>query len=142
MSLYDEVRLIPYGSKLIGGKTDIDIDDAVALRAGEMVVVLASSTHTVMMRPVRKLDAGEQSHIYQLFDRAVYRGSPDARLGLSQLLPEAFNGEIRATAREFDQSIRNEFTGTRVTLAHLVESRVNFMCFHQSFLMRFRLSSY
>jgi hypothetical protein len=44
------------------------------LRAGQMVVVLAPTTHTVVMRPICKLNPGEQSHIYQLFDRTVDRG--------------------------------------------------------------------
>ena len=102
MALDDEVRLILYRRELIGGKTDIDIDNAMTLRAGEMVMVLVSPTNAVMMGPVRKLDAGQQSHIHQLLDRTVDRGSPNAWLSLSKLLPEALNCEIRATAGEFD----------------------------------------
>jgi hypothetical protein len=83
MSLNDKVRLLPNGRELIRGEADVDIDDAVALRAGEMVVVVVSLTDTVVMCPVGKLDAGEQSSIHQLFDRTIDRGSSDAWLVLS-----------------------------------------------------------
>ncbi len=83
MPLNDKVRLLPNGRDLICGETDVDIDDAVALRAGEVVVVLVSIADTVVMCPVCKLDAGEQSPIHELFDRAVDRGSAYAWLGLS-----------------------------------------------------------
>lgn len=83
MPLNDKVRLIPDGRELISGETDIDIDDAIALRAGEVVVVLASTTDTVVVCPVRKLNPGEQSHIHQLFDRTVDGGSAYTWLDLS-----------------------------------------------------------
>ena len=83
MALNDKIRLNPNVRKLIGGETYIDIDDAMALRAGEVVVVLASTTDTVVMRPIRKLNPGKQSHIHQLFDRTIDRGSAYTRLGLS-----------------------------------------------------------
>ena len=68
MPLNDKVRLIPNGRELISGKTDIDIDDAMAVRAGEVVVVLASTTDTVVMCSICKLNPVEHSHIHQLFD--------------------------------------------------------------------------
>ena len=83
MALNDKICLNPNVRKLIGGETDIDIDDAMALRAGEVVVVFVPTTDTVMMRPVRKFDPGKQSHIHQLFDRTVDRGSANTWLGLS-----------------------------------------------------------
>ena len=83
MPLDDKVRLVPNGRELISGETDIDIDDAMALRAGEVVVVLASITDKVVMCPIRKLNPGEQSHIHQLFDRTVDRGPTYTWLGLS-----------------------------------------------------------
>jgi hypothetical protein len=83
MALNDKISLNPNVRELISRETDIDIDDAMALCAGEVVVVLASTTDTVVMCPIRKLNPGEQSHIHQLFDRTIDRGSAYARLGLS-----------------------------------------------------------
>ncbi len=97
MPFNDKVRLIPNGRELLCGEADLDIDDAMALRAGQMVVVLAVATDTVMVRPVRELDPGEQSSIHELFHRTVDRGSAYPWLDLSELLPEVLSGEIRAT---------------------------------------------
>jgi hypothetical protein len=135
MPLNDKVCLVPNGHKLISGETDIDIDDAMALGAGQMVVVLAAATDTVVMGPVGKLDPGEQSHIHQLFHPTVDRGSAYPWLGLPEFLPEVLHSEIRTEAFKLDQSVRNEFAWTRVALAHLVESRVNCMRYHLHFLL-------
>ena len=59
MPFNHKVCLFPYGRELISGKTKIDIDDAVALCAGEMVVVLVSTAHTIVMCPICELNAGE-----------------------------------------------------------------------------------
>jgi hypothetical protein len=83
MPFNDKIRLISNACELISRETDIDVDDAMTLRAGEVVVVLASTTDTVVMCPICKLNPGEQSHIYQLFDRTVDRGSAYTWLGLS-----------------------------------------------------------
>jgi hypothetical protein len=134
MPLNHKVRLVPNGRELISGETNIDIDDAMALSAGEMVVVLVSTTHPIVMGPISELNAGEQSHVHQFFDHTIHRRPAYAWLDLAELLPEIFHREIRATASQLDQSIRNEFARARVALAHLVESRVNFICYHHSFL--------
>ncbi len=83
MPLNDKVLLLPNGRELISRETDIDIDDAMTLRAGKMMVVLTPTANTVVMRPIRKLDPSKQSHIYQLFDRTIDRGSAYAWLSLS-----------------------------------------------------------
>lgn len=83
MPLNDKARLIPNGHELISGEAEIDVDDVMALCAGKMVVVLASTADTVVMCPVRELDPGEQSFIHQLFDRTVDRGPAYPWLGLS-----------------------------------------------------------
>ena len=83
MPLNDKVLLLPNGRELISRETDIDIDDAMTLRAGKMMVVLTPTANTVVMRPIRKLYPSKQSHIYQLFDRTIDRGSAYTRLGLS-----------------------------------------------------------
>jgi hypothetical protein len=82
MPLNDEIRLLPDGRKLVRRETDVDIDDAVTPRAGKMVVMLAPTTDTKVMRPICKLDAGQQPPIHQLFNRTVDRGPAYAWLGL------------------------------------------------------------
>jgi hypothetical protein len=134
MPLNHKVRLVPNGRELISGETNIDIDDAVALRAGEMVVVLVSTTHSIVMGPICELNAGEQSHVHQFFDRTIHCRPAQAWLDLAELLPEIFHREICAEVGEFDQALRNEFAWACVALAHLVESRVNLLCYHFVFL--------
>ena len=127
MPFNDKVLLIANGRELGSGQTEIDIDNAMALCASEVVVVVASSADAVVMSPIRKLDAGKQSPIHKLFDCTVDRGSADAWLSLPELLPEFLNGEIRAEAFQLDQAIRDELTWARVALAHFVECRINFI---------------
>jgi hypothetical protein len=83
MPFNDKIRLISNGCELIGWETDIDVDDAMTLRAGEVMVVLASITDTIVVCPIRKLDPGKQTHIHQLFDRTIDGGSAYTWLGLS-----------------------------------------------------------
>jgi hypothetical protein len=59
MPFDDKVGLFSNGGELVRGETDIDIDDTMALGAGQMVMVFASTTDTVVMRSVRELDAVE-----------------------------------------------------------------------------------
>ena len=87
MALNDKVRLIPNGHKLICGEADIDIDDVMALRAGEMVMVLVSTTYTIVMGSIRELNAGEQSHVHQFFNRSIHRRPPYAWLICPHGLP-------------------------------------------------------
>jgi hypothetical protein len=96
MPLNDKVRLIPNGHELVCGETKIDIDDVMALRAGEMVMVLVSTTHTIVMSSISELNAGEQSHVHKFFDRTIHRRPAYAWLDLAELLPEIFHREIRA----------------------------------------------
>src|SRR5690348_15305059 len=100
-----------------------------------MMVMLIPTTNPVVMCSIRELNASQQIHVHQLFNRAVDCCPAYTRLGLPQLLPEILNSEIRATAGEFDQPLRNELARTSVTLAHLVESRVNFISYHHQFLL-------
>ena len=127
MPLNHKVLLLPNSRELSSRQTEIDIDNAMALCACEVVVVVASSADAVVVGSIRKLNAGEQSSRHQLFDRTVDRGSSDTWLSLPELLPEFLNGEIRAEAFQLDQAIRDELTWARVALAHFVERRVNFI---------------
>ena len=96
MPLNHKVRLVPNGRELISGETNIDIDDTMALRAGEMVVMLVSTAYTIVMGPISKLNAGEQSHVHQFFDRTIHCRPAYSWLGLAKLLPEILNREICA----------------------------------------------
>ena len=127
MPFNDKVLLIANGRELSSRQTEIDIDNAMTLCASEVVVVLASSADAVVVGPIRKLNAGEQSSRHQLFDRTVDRGSADAWLSLPELLPEFLNGEIRAEAFQLDQAIRDESPWTCVALACFIERRINFI---------------
>ena len=127
MPFNHKVLLIANGHELSSGQTEIDIDNAMALCAGEVVVMLASTAHAIVMGAVRKLDAGEQSPAHQCFDRTVDCRPAYTWLGLAELLPEIFHAKRRAAAFEIDQMFRNEFARARVALAHLIESRVNFL---------------
>jgi hypothetical protein len=98
MPLYHKVLLIPNDRELSSGQTKIDIDNTVALRAGEMVVVFVSTTNTIVMCSISELNAGQQSHVHQFFDRAIHRRPAYARLHLAELLPEIFHSEICAEA--------------------------------------------
>jgi hypothetical protein len=129
MPFNDKVLLLPNVRELSSRQTEIDIDNAMALCASEVVVVvLAPTTHTIVMGPIRKLDASEQSPVHQFFDRPVDRRPAYAWLDLAELLPEVFHCESRAAAFEIDQAFRNEFARACVALAHLVERRINFLC--------------
>jgi hypothetical protein len=127
MPFNDEVLLIANGRELSSGQAEIDIDNAMALCAGEVVVMVASSADAVVMGSIRKLNAGEQSSRHQLFDRTIDRRSANARLDLTELLPEFLNGEIRAEAFQLDQTFRNELAWARVALAHFVERCIYFL---------------
>ena len=83
MSFNDKVLLLPDARKLSIGQAEIDIDDAMALRAGEVVVVFVPVAYAVVMGAIRELDAGEQSPVHQLFNRAIDRGAAYARLVLA-----------------------------------------------------------
>ena len=130
MSLDDKVRLVPNGRKLISGETDIDIDDAVALSAGEMVMMLASTADTVVMCPVCKLHTIQQTHRNQLLYGAIDRSSTQARLYFPHLLPEIINREIGTANSKFYQSICDKLSRARMPLTHLVEGRAYFVCYN------------
>lgn len=128
MSFNDKVLLLPNDCKLTSGQAEIDIDNAMALRASEVVVVFVPATDTIVMSAIGKLDAGKQSHVHQFFDRTINRCAANAWLGLAKFLPEVFNSEVSTTAFEVDQAFRDELARARVALAQLVERRINFLC--------------
>ena len=71
MPLDDKISRISNRGDLIGWKADVDINNAMALRTREMMMMLAIAAHTVVMRAIGELDTCEQFHIDQLFDRSI-----------------------------------------------------------------------
>ena len=128
MSFNHKVLLLPNTRKLSSRQAEIDIDNPMALRACEMVMVFAPTAHTIVMGTIRKLDAGEQSHSHQFFDRAVDRRAANTRLILAKFLPEVLNGEICAAAFQFNQAFRDDFARACIALAYFIERRINFLC--------------
>ena len=56
MTLDSEIGLFANRGKLIDGQADIDLNDAMALGTGQ-VVVMRTTTYAVMVRAVGKLNA-------------------------------------------------------------------------------------
>ena len=102
MAFNDKVLLLADARKLGRRQAEIDIDDAMALCAGEVVVVFAAIAHAIVMGAIRELDAGKQAPAHQHFNGAVDRGAAYARLVLAEFLPQIFNGEVCAAAFEVD----------------------------------------
>jgi hypothetical protein len=76
-----KVCLITDGSELVNREADIYIYDAVALCAGQMMV-MTIATNTVVVRSVGKLDAIQYTHTDELFHRTKNRCPSQARLYL------------------------------------------------------------
>ena len=103
MPLNDKARLIPNGHKLICGEADSDIDDVMALRAGQMVVVFASTADTIVMRPIFK--SSGRAVLYS----PTFRPHGRPWLGLSVARPvvipaKILNREICAEAKSIKRS--------------------------------------
>ena len=128
MPLNDKILLLPNDRQLSSRQAEIDIDNAMALRASEVVVVVVSTADTVVMGAIGKLNAGEQAPAHQFFDRAVDRRAANTWFDLAKFLPEILNGEIFTAAFEINQTFRNKFARARIALAHFVERRINFLC--------------
>jgi hypothetical protein len=118
-----KIRLVADGTYLVYGQADIDLHDAVALCAGQMVMMARTAADAVVMRAVRELDAVQKLHIRQHLDRAIDRCASQARLGLPQLLPQIINSEISTAGRQLYQPLSNELTRARMALARFVERR-------------------
>ena len=67
--------------KLLIGQADIDLDDAMAVRAGEVMMVVLFATDTIVVRSVRELDAIEQTERDQFLYRTIDGGATQMWLG-------------------------------------------------------------
>jgi len=74
-------------------KAEVQLDDAVALRARQMGVVDLVLAQTEGMLAVRELDAVKHIHLHQLLYGAVHGSAPNTPIGTSQLLQEFLDGE-------------------------------------------------
>ena len=124
-----EVCHITDSRKRIDRNANIDLYDAVASGAGQ-VVMMAITADTVVMCAIGKLDAIQQAHIDQHLHRAVNGGPAQARLCLTQFLPEIVNREIAATCRKLNKALGNQPARARVALAQFIECCMNPVRYH------------
>jgi hypothetical protein len=115
-----KIGLVLKRGQLLPGKADIYFDHAMAICAGQVMMMIAAAD-PIMARPVSKLDAVEQARAEKHFDRAVDSCAPKARLNLAQLLPQSIGREIGPTGGERFQSFRDKLAWAGATLSHLVE---------------------
>ncbi len=79
MPLNGKVGLAPDSHKLVGGQADINLNHAVAVRAGQVVMVVVGAD-AVMMRTIGELDTIQQARIDQHLHRTIDGGAAQARL--------------------------------------------------------------
>ena len=130
MTLNREICSGAERGKLLGRNADIDINHAVTTGAGQVMVVLVATTDTVTVRAIGKLNAIQQASVDQHFNRAIYRSTAQARLGLAQILPEVVHRKISPATREFSQALSNNASWTRCALAFLVKHGKYFLGNH------------
>lgn len=130
MALDGEVRLLGERGELFGGNADIDIDDAMAGGAGQVVVVLVAAAHAIAMRSIGELDAVQQAGVDQHFYGAVDRRTSQARLAVAEILPEIIHRKVPPAMRQFDQTLGNHPARARIALTLLVKHGVNLVCNH------------
>jgi hypothetical protein len=75
------------------GETDIDLLDAVAAGADEMVVV-SGVADAVATHAVTHLDSVQHTQVYQDVHGAEQGGAAQLRIDLLELLPELLSGEV------------------------------------------------
>ena len=129
MPLDVEVCLVTDSRERIDRNAHIDLYDAMALRAGQMVM-MAITADAVVVRAIGKLDTIQQAYIDQHLHRAIDSCPAQARLYLTQLLPQVVNREISPACSKFYEPLSNQPAWTRVALAQLIECRMNFVRDH------------
>ena len=90
MIVYREARLFFDCRDLARLKAEIELDHAMAARAGQVMVMVRAFAETERVRPVGKLDAVQHLHSNELFNGAVDGGPPDPRILSPQQLQEIF----------------------------------------------------
>lgn len=127
MSFDGKICLVADGRKLIFWQADVHLFDAVAVRAGEMMMV-AISTDAIVVRAVGELNAIQQTHADQLLDSAVDRGAPQTWLLCSHVLPQIINREIGTALCQSYQAFRNKPSRACITLAYFIKRCINSLC--------------
>lgn len=126
MALDSEICLLANSCKLIDGEADADFYDAMALCAGEMMM-MAASADAVVVRPIGKFDAVQQTQSDQFLHSTVDRCSSQTRLVLSHCLPEIINREIDSAVSKFHQLLCDEPPWACIALTDLVERGIDFI---------------
>jgi hypothetical protein len=90
-----KVRLGTDDSDLLSWQANINFDDAMTLRTGQ-VMMMRTAADPIVMRSIAELNTIQEAHIHQHLDRAIDRCATQTWLTLAQLLPEIINREIRS----------------------------------------------
>ena len=88
-------------------QAEVHLDNPMALRAGQVMVVVIALTEAEGVRAVGELDAVEHLQPYQRLDRPVHRCPADARAGTTELPQELLRGESLPRASEAYQLLRD-----------------------------------
>jgi hypothetical protein len=119
-----DAKLLPPADllHLVIVKAHVKIDDPVAFRAGEVMMVFVAPAHAEIVRPVGKIDAIQDLHANELFDGTVDCGTADPRIGLSQPGEQIVGGKSLSRLPQVDQAFGDDLTRTGRALAELAES--------------------
>ncbi len=91
------------GSDDVRLQAEVQLDDPVAFRAGQVVVVAVAFAQAEGMCTVRELDAVQHLHAHELVDGPVDRGPANAGICAAQLLKQLFRGKRRSRLSEANQ---------------------------------------
>jgi len=120
-----EVLPLPDGRNHLRFQAEIQLDDPVALRAGEVMVVMIALTQAERMRTVGELDPIEHLHLHELVDGPIDRCSPDMRVCVPQRLQELVGGKCRAGVPQADQVLCDCASGLGLPFSELLERFVD-----------------
>jgi len=120
MAFNGKIVLISDGSQLFHRQTQVDINDFMTLRTGQMMMV-SPITDAVMMRAIRELNALQQPYLRQFLHRAKHCRATNVCVVLAQRLPQIIRREINATSSELNEVLSDEATLAGVALAQFVK---------------------
>jgi hypothetical protein len=129
MAFNREIGLLADRCELVRGQANFDFDHAVTASAGQ-VMVMTASADAIVMCAVGKFNAVQQPLRNQHFHGSIDRCAAQARLFLAQRLPEVIDGEVGSAFGQRDQLFRNDAPRACIALAHLLECRADFLCYH------------
>lgn len=129
MPFDNEIGLAADGGHLFGRKTHLNFDYAVALGAGE-VMVMRAAANAKMVGAIGKFDAVQQPQADQFLYCSIDSCPSQARLVSAQVVPEIINGEVLATFGQLNEALRDKAARTSIALPALLERGSNGICDH------------